>query len=180
MAGYMKLQLRQDTETATTTNFSPEYENFSASGEILSITGSFTGAAFVTVLLRVYVRAFMLRFVGPDDYLMMVAMVCRPSLFARALGLTPVPQSLSILTYACFIVEVQYGLGKHTAVMMVDADGYKMFTLWLYVHSIVVMCAVSSVKISIGLFLLRVVERTKYQRFMWGMIGACCRRSAGV
>ncbi|KAK8240245.1 phosphatidylserine decarboxylase [Phyllosticta capitalensis] len=152
MAGYMKLQLRQDTETATTTNFSPEYENFSASGEILSITGSFTGAAFVTVLLRVYVRAFMLRFVGPDDYLMMVAM------------------SLSILTYACFIVEVQYGLGKHTAVMMVDADGYKMFTLWLYVHSIVVMCAVSSVKISIGLFLLRVVERTKYQRFMWGMI----------
>ncbi|KAK7513601.1 phosphatidylserine decarboxylase [Phyllosticta citriasiana] len=151
MVGYMELQLRSETKTATT-DFSPEYENFSASGEILSITGAFTGVAFLIVLLRVYVRAFMLRYVGPDDYMMTVAM------------------SLSIFTFACFIVEVQYGLGKHTAVMMAEADAYKSFTLWLYIHSLVVMCAVSSVKISIGLFLLRVVERTRYQRFMWGMI----------
>lgn len=41
---------------------------------ILAITGAFTGFAGVVVLLRIYVRAVMLKTVGPDDWIMIVAM----------------------------------------------------------------------------------------------------------
>jgi len=42
---------------------------------ILGITGFFTGFACTVVLARLYVRTFMLKTVGIDDYIMIVAMV---------------------------------------------------------------------------------------------------------
>ncbi len=48
--------------------------NSDKGGKILAITGSFTGAACLVVILRLYVRAFMLKTVGSDDYVMVVAM----------------------------------------------------------------------------------------------------------
>lgn len=44
-------------------------------GTILSITGFFTGFAVTAVLARIYVRAFMLKTMGVDDFIMIVAMV---------------------------------------------------------------------------------------------------------
>jgi hypothetical protein len=41
---------------------------------ILAVTGAFTGLAGLVVLLRIYVRAVMLKTFGPDDWIMMVAM----------------------------------------------------------------------------------------------------------
>ena len=41
---------------------------------ILAVTGAFTGLAALVVILRIYVRAVMLKSVGPDDWIMMVAM----------------------------------------------------------------------------------------------------------
>jgi len=45
---------------------------------IISITGFFTGFAIAVVLARLYVRAVMLKTVGIDDYIMIVAMVSEP------------------------------------------------------------------------------------------------------
>jgi hypothetical protein len=53
----------------------PEYLSYDNKGEILSITGTFTAIAFVVVLARIYVRAFMLRVFGPDDYIIVLSMV---------------------------------------------------------------------------------------------------------
>jgi hypothetical protein len=47
----------------------------SQGGTILSITGFFSGFAILVVLARLYVRAFMLKTMGVDDYVMIVAMV---------------------------------------------------------------------------------------------------------
>lgn len=50
--------------------------NLGSQGEtILIITGCFTGLAALVVLARLYVRTFMLKTMGIDDYFMMVALV---------------------------------------------------------------------------------------------------------
>lgn len=56
-------------------HMTPEYLAFNNKGEILSITGTFTGIALVAVLFRVYVRCVMLRVFGMDDYIIVLAMV---------------------------------------------------------------------------------------------------------
>lgn len=53
----------------------PEDFAFNNAPEILAITGSFFAAAALVVVLRCYVRIAMLKVVGIDDYIMVVAMV---------------------------------------------------------------------------------------------------------
>jgi hypothetical protein len=50
--------------------------------EILAVCGSLVGIALVMVVLRIWVRAKMVRHVGADDWTIIAAMVC-PSLAAR-------------------------------------------------------------------------------------------------
>ncbi|KAK0664703.1 hypothetical protein DIS24_g215 [Lasiodiplodia hormozganensis] len=133
-------------------SFPPEYANFSAADEIISITSVFCALALAVVMLRLYVRGWMLRFVGSDDYVILFSMV------------------LSIVVMVCFVEEIKYGLGKHAIVMLSDPVGYTQFSKWLYVHSLIIMVAVSAVKVSIALFLMRLAERTRKVRFLWGMI----------
>ncbi|KAF2737662.1 hypothetical protein EJ04DRAFT_510103 [Polyplosphaeria fusca] len=131
----------------------PEELAFSNAPAILATTGPFFAAAAIVVLLRVYVRISMLKVFGMDDYVMALAML------------------LAAATYACFVVETHYGLGKHMAVMMMDPIMYMNFLKWLYVHSILVMVGVSSVKISIAFFLMRLSTKSTYKRFLYGVIG---------
>lgn len=77
MSVYLKRQSGSDsvTDESGLSQFPPEYVNFDNSHEILSITSVFCALAAVVVMLRFYVRAWMLRFVGSDDCIMLLAMV---------------------------------------------------------------------------------------------------------
>ncbi|OJD40489.1 phosphatidylserine decarboxylase [Diplodia corticola] len=153
MSVYLKRQSGSDPgRNPGPPSFPPEYVNFSAADEILSITSVFTALALVLVILRLYVRGWMLRFLGSDDYVMLFAMV------------------LSLIVMVCFVQEIKYGLGKHAVVMLSDSVNYTKFSKWLYIHSLIIMVAVSAVKVSIALFLMRLAERTRKVRFLWGMI----------
>lgn len=61
-------------QAASSPVYSPDDTNAPA---ILTITGTFFGVATLVVLLRCYVRISMLKVFGIDDYLMVVALVCR-------------------------------------------------------------------------------------------------------
>jgi hypothetical protein len=76
-------------------------------------------------------------------------------------------------------------MGKHLVVIMTDPIMFMNFSKVLYFHSIIIMCGggssslyvksplnytVSSVKISIAFFLLRLSTKTPYNRFLWGII----------
>jgi len=50
--------------------------------EILAVCGSLVGFSLVIVLLRLYVRAKMVRHVGVDDWIIVAAMVCHLYLFS--------------------------------------------------------------------------------------------------
>ncbi|KAF2469141.1 uncharacterized protein BDR25DRAFT_229933 [Lindgomyces ingoldianus] len=131
----------------------PEQIAYTNAPEILSITGSFFAAAALVVLLRCYVRIVMLKVFGIDDYVMVFSMI------------------LASATFACFVIETHYGLGKHFLVLLMDPIMYMNFARILYVHSIIVMVGVSSVKVSIAFFLMRLSTRTPYSRFLYGCIG---------
>ena len=56
-------------------DFPPEYVNESNAGRIIALVGVFHFIALIFVVLRVYVRLFMVRAFGVDDGLIIVAVV---------------------------------------------------------------------------------------------------------
>lgn len=53
----------------------PSLPNTTKAPRILSSVGFLTGIAAVIVALRSYVRVWVLKLFGPDDYIMLIAMV---------------------------------------------------------------------------------------------------------
>ncbi|KAF2812887.1 uncharacterized protein BDZ99DRAFT_555877 [Mytilinidion resinicola] len=133
----------------------PEYIPFSEVDQILAIMGVFCGFAFVAVLLRIYVRAVMLRVFGVDDYIMVIAMVF-----------------LGLATFGHFLAETHYGFGKHFMVMLTTPGMYTTFAELLFFHSIIVMVAVTSVKISIAL-LIGIISSAIRDRMQHDLIFQC-------
>jgi len=68
--------------------------------------------------------------------------------------------------------EVKYGLGRHNLVLLaVPGQGnFTMIMKWIWWHSHFVIIGICMVKISIGLFLLR-LSSVYYRRFLISMIG---------
>jgi hypothetical protein len=75
----------------------PASDNSSNAPSILAINGFFAGFTLLIVLARLYVRTFMLRSMGADDWLISAAMLCGVGVFV------------------CFIGESKHGVGKFSA-----------------------------------------------------------------
>lgn len=67
--GYLLVE-RQAANSST-----PQYKDESNASNLLAIHGTFCGVAVLSVLLRLYVRIFMLKSVGSDDYIIVAAAV---------------------------------------------------------------------------------------------------------
>ncbi|TVY75908.1 hypothetical protein LSUE1_G007216 [Lachnellula suecica] len=106
---------------------------------IVSITGFFTGFACAAVILRMYVRIFLLKMTGSDDWVMLVAMMCSGTVFAL------------------LVTEVKLGVGEHfgNPHMLVN---YTEILHRSFYHAWILVVGISAVKISVGLFLLRLVQ----------------------
>jgi len=72
ITGLVSLSERQAAPAAT------QYKDESYAPNLLAIHGTFCGVALLSVILRLYVRIFMLKSVGLDDYLMVAAAVSTP------------------------------------------------------------------------------------------------------
>lgn len=55
----------------------PEFLAYNNKDIITIVPAVFTALAFIVTMMRVYVRAVMLRVFGVDDYLMVISMVWR-------------------------------------------------------------------------------------------------------
>ncbi|KAG9234501.1 hypothetical protein BJ875DRAFT_484127 [Amylocarpus encephaloides] len=112
---------------------------------ILGITGFFASFACTAVILRMYVRTAILNTVGMDDYAMLFAMIC------------------SATAFVFFVLEVNAGVGEHYG------NPHLMSNLptilhYSYHHGWLIVTGISSVKISIGFFLLRLVQGKWFKR----------------
>ncbi|CAK1357409.1 hypothetical protein CB0940_07853 [Cercospora beticola] len=121
--------------------------------EILGITGAMMTLALITCGTRFAVRILMVKSFGADDYVMLSALL------------------LAIATFACFIGEVHdaQAVGRH--IECISPEQSSLFAKWMYVHSLIVMWGVVLVKISIALFLMRLVPPGKnWKAILWATI----------
>ncbi|KAK9860317.1 hypothetical protein MYU51_010807 [Penicillium brevicompactum] len=116
---------------------------------ILIATAITTAAALFTVLARFYVRIFIIRNLGWDDYIM---------------GLTML---LSACGFALIVPEVKYGAGRHISFV---GESAKTAMHLNFATQGIYLFAIGTVKISIGLFLLRFAARKGYKIFIWAVI----------
>ncbi|KAL4808035.1 hypothetical protein BDV18DRAFT_158154 [Aspergillus unguis] len=124
----------------------------SNSPRILTITGTLTAVAAVLVILRCYVRLFVLRRFYVEDGVMVASMICAAGVFA------------------CFIGESRHGLGQYNDAIFAN-DDWETLTMWFWSHAIIIVLGISLVKISIGFFLLRFATQGKIlKRFLLGSI----------
>ncbi|KAL4999946.1 hypothetical protein BDV10DRAFT_163629 [Aspergillus recurvatus] len=124
----------------------------SHSPRILAIVGSLTAFAGLLVLLRCYVRLFVLRRFYVEDGIMVASMIC----------------SFGVL--ACFVGESHHGLGQYVAAIYAN-NGFEMLSKWFWGHAITVVLGISLVKISIGFFLLRFATQKKpLKQFILGSL----------
>jgi hypothetical protein len=106
---------------------------------IIGITSSFMILAVSSVLARFYVKAFMLSTLGIDDWIILAAAVC------------------SITVLVCIIEEVKLGVGEHFGNPHQLANFEKILH-YSYFHGWIIVTGISSVKISVGFFLLRLIQ----------------------
>ncbi|CAG7558806.1 unnamed protein product [Fusarium equiseti] len=109
--------------------------------ELMAVMVSFFTASFVSCLLRLYVRAFMVRALKPDDWLMTLAMVRLATTFTL---------------YSAFsIYGITQGTGQRHDNLETAQITRAMMCFWFgYIWYSLTMMAC---KLSIGLFLLQVV-----------------------
>ncbi|KXH29103.1 hypothetical protein CSIM01_02172 [Colletotrichum simmondsii] len=119
--------------------------------EILVVCGSLVGLSVAVVILRIWVRAKMVRLVGLDDYFMIAATV---TIFAEMMVIIP---------------EVQYGAGRH--IQYIEPKSNIVTGLHLnFVTQPLCLIALCLAKVSVGMFLLRITPSGKFRHVIWGII----------
>ncbi|KIW49853.1 hypothetical protein PV05_11496 [Exophiala xenobiotica] len=129
----------------------------SLTGELKTLNICFIAVTSVFIGLRLIVRAFVVKHVAADDYLMVAA-----GLFATAFS-------------AMAIVGVRYGLGRHVWDLPQDLDLVEKIkktiqTLWIC--QVMYVTALMLVKMSIVVSYIRVFPTTTFRRTMYALSAA--------
>ena len=77
---------------------------------------------------------------------------------------------MAAATFVCYVLQVPLGLGKHLSVIQMDPAKYQQLLKIRYVHQNICGPAVTMVKISVALFLLRFTVKKAYRYFLYGLI----------
>ena len=77
---------------------------------------------------------------------------------------------MSIACVVCYTGRWHYGLGKHIYAWIMVPGAMVEAQKWTFALSLFVVSGVSAVKVSIGLLLVRLSDRTGYTRFIWAVI----------
>lgn len=75
-----------------------------------------------------------------------------------------------VVVYVCMMREIHYGIGRHSDDPVIKKNNSQI-SFWSFIRAIFLVFSISGTKISVGYFLLRVVDGTKYRRYIQGMIG---------
>ncbi|KAF7165757.1 hypothetical protein CNMCM5623_009836 [Aspergillus felis] len=118
---------------------------------ILAIVGFLTGLSALLVVLRYYVRLFILRRFDIEDGIILISQAC-------AFGVL-----------ACFVGETHHGLGHYS--IDIGLEDFEPLSKWTFFHAIVIVLGISAVKISLAFFLLRFTSHNTFiKRFIIGAL----------
>lgn len=71
--------------------------------------------------------------------------------------------------FGLFVRATHYGIGRH--IYAIPPQEFASLYYTIFWQGLIVVFAVSFVKLSIAFFLLRLAQRTQYRRFLYGVIG---------
>ncbi|KAF1934748.1 hypothetical protein EJ02DRAFT_167359 [Clathrospora elynae] len=129
---------------------SPEYLAENLAPKLMAVLGPLYAISTIAVLLRFYVRIFVLKTFGWDDGMMGIAV------------------SISTATLCLWVRLLSLGLGRHAQAFPIE--NLFIFFKTIYFYSILIISAYSFIKLSIGFFLLRLADRTRWRPFLIGML----------
>ncbi|KAF2024509.1 hypothetical protein EK21DRAFT_94032 [Setomelanomma holmii] len=126
-----------------------EYLDENLAPKMLAVDGTIFGLAMLCVLLRIYVRAVMLKTFGVDDWIMMLAAV------------------LSATCFSLFVTLTQHGVGHHAEYFtFVHPEYMSVFFKVVWWYAWIVVVAYTSIKLSIACFLLRLADHRRHWRWV--------------
>ncbi|KAL8967968.1 MAG: hypothetical protein Q9183_002677, partial [Haloplaca sp. 2 TL-2023] len=135
---------------------------------LLSVCWGLVVAAMATTALRVWVRARLTRNLGWDDYYMLAAMVgalilvmlraCSPAKVTTCIGLGLITTEV-----------IAAGLGRHSYYL--QPEQRRLFTVLGWADWVQTFITLMLTKISICLFLLRIVDHRKIRISIYVLIG---------
>ncbi|KAK8032330.1 hypothetical protein PG990_002064 [Apiospora arundinis] len=129
----------------------PTFVAESNAAMILAITGVFHFLALIVVALRLYTRSCMIRAIGKDNWVMLLAVL------------------IAVGQYAIWIIEVDHGLGRHQIVIpkgeLIAVKHAGFFQVLLN------FCNLCLIKISIAFALMRLTRARWVSWTLWCLIG---------
>ncbi|CAI4210221.1 unnamed protein product [Parascedosporium putredinis] len=129
-------------------------------GDSLVATASaFLGLTLISVLLRIYVRVFMTNSFQMDDWFMVFAQV---SLFFTMLD------EVFILSCSFILLGVRDGMGRHNTALPQEAEIEAL--KWQALATATYVLDMMFIKLSIGIFLLRLAVQKVYKYILWGSL----------
>ncbi|KAI0389982.1 hypothetical protein F5Y17DRAFT_93353 [Xylariaceae sp. FL0594] len=121
--------------------------------QLAAVASFFLGLSSLTVLLRCYVRLFLLKLFRLEDWLAVWTLV-------------------SSIAYTTFVLmSIQYGAGKHTTDVPLENIPRVLEMRWAGELTYVVTSM--SLKFTIGIFLLRICSQTWHRVTIWAVLIAC-------
>jgi hypothetical protein len=132
-----------------------------------------TALSLALVVLRLYTRVYVVKFVGAEDYMYTATWVSKISLSHLPLAQTSrvvivilTFKQIFFLLFTIFIqISVNYGLGRNFWVLSLDDSSLAIF--WTYVANTFAIIGNAMAKLSMGLFLLRVVQVRWHKIALW-------------
>ncbi|TVY83984.1 hypothetical protein LSUE1_G001347 [Lachnellula suecica] len=120
--------------------------------ELAAVLGLFLGLTWLFVSLRLYVKTFINKSWGADDYLIIVAL----AFFSTYAG--------------CSLSGVKYGTGRHTADILPQNVPTALYYWWLC--EIFYTLTTVTVRLSIAILLLRICIKTSHKLIIYGTLVA--------
>jgi len=116
--------------------------------------------SLLLIIARLYTRVRIVKFVGPEDHV-----------YAWT--------GIFLVAFACMIqVSVHYGLGRDFWSLSLDDMSNAIF--WTYVANSFAIIGNALAKLSMGLFLLRVVQITWHKVALWVLVAVTCGTSIAL
>ncbi|KAK0631074.1 hypothetical protein B0T17DRAFT_239334 [Bombardia bombarda] len=113
----------------------------------LAVMWCLTAITLIFVVLRIYTRAIVVRQLGWDDHIYVIS-------------------GLFLLLYTTFLhVAASYGFGQ--AIVDLDLDDAVQAVKWEMVGQTFAVIGMATAKVSLGLFLLRIVMETWHRVVLW-------------
>ncbi|KAG7122388.1 Satratoxin biosynthesis SC1 cluster protein 4 like [Verticillium longisporum] len=130
---------------------------------VIAVAAVFAVLLFFTLILRIYARVAVVKSVGPDDYLIIVAAL------------------LSWAFIACVIKSVEHGLGSHyPEVIARGTENFITYMQVVWLSSIFYNACLGFIKISVLALYMRLGDR-KLRRVAMVMVGVIfCQAGANV